>query len=103
MSVCLTALAQSVISPCVSGIVMHKVYLFLELSVTLVMSAMVELTQEHQMMVSQASHVLKGHSVPLVLLSLIPVPLVHTVRVLVEQVIRIVYLAILDTTVLENS
>lgn len=93
----------SVIFPCISGIVMHKVYLFLELSVTLVMYAMVELTQVHQMMVSQANHVLKGHSAPLALLSLIPVPLVHTVRVLVEQVIRTVFLAILDITVREDG
>ena len=82
---------------------MHKVCLFLELSVTLVMSAMAEHTQEHQMMVQQADHVLKGRSVLQVLLNLIPVLLGRTVRVLVEQVTRIASLVILVTTVQGSS
>lgn len=85
------------------GTVMHKVCLFLELSVTLVMSAMAEHTQEHQMMVPQADHVLKGHSVLQVLLNLIPALPGRTVRVLVEQVIRIASLVILVTTVQGSS
>ena len=67
---------------------MHKVCLFRELSVTLVISANVGHTQGHQLMVSQVNHVLKGHSVSQVPLSLILAPLERTVRVLVEQVTR---------------
>ena len=85
------------------GTVMHRVYPYHEHSATLVMSVMVEHTQEHPMMVSQADHVLKGHSVSQVLLSLILAHLGHTVRVPGEQVIRTVNFVILATTVLKSS
>ena len=45
------------------GTVMHKVCPFLEHNVILVMSVMVEHTQEHPMMVSRGNHVLKAHFV----------------------------------------
>jgi len=85
------------------GTVMHKVYPFHEHNVTLAMSVMVEHTQEHQLMVSQADLALRGHSVSQVLSSSIPVLLGHTVRALVVQVTRIVSSVILATTALRSS
>lgn len=86
-------------SALLGGTVMPKVFPFPEPSVTQVMCALVEHTQEHQMMVSPASHVQKGHSVSQAPLSLILAHLGHTVRAPGEQVIRIVSLVIRDTIV----
>lgn len=82
---------------------MHKVCLSQEHSVTLAMSAMVEHTQEHPMMVSQGDHVQKEHSVLQGLLNLILVALEDTVKALVEQVTRTVSCVIVATSVLRSS
>lgn len=78
---------------------MLKASPFPELNVTQAMFALVGHTREHQMMVSQADHVLKGHSVSQVPLSLTLALLGLTVKVLVEQVIKIVSHVIQDTIV----
>ena len=82
---------------------MRKVCLSQEHSATLVISALVEHTQEHPMMVSQEDHVQKGHSVLQGLLNLILVALERTVKALVGQVTRIVSCVILATSVLRSS
>lgn len=78
---------------------MLKASPFPELNVTQAMCALVGHTRGHQMMVSQADHALKGHSVSQVPLSLTLALLGLTVKVLEEQVIKIVSYAIQDTIV----
>ena len=78
---------------------MLKVSPFPELNVTQAMCALVGHTQGHQMMVSQANHVLKGHSVSQVPLSLTLALLGLTVKEVVVQVIKIVSHVIEDTIV----